>query len=149
MANTYSQIHIHSVFSTKYRRELISPLWEDELYKYISGTFRKKYPKLIAINGMPDHIHLLFGMRPEHCISDIIRDIKKSSTTFIQETKYLHNFQWQGGFGAFSHSKSELPRVIEYIMNQKKHHKSETFENEYRRLLFEHNVDFDEKYLFD
>src|SRR5688572_26936702 len=109
MANTFSQIHIHSVWSTKHRRKIISPYWEDELYKYISGIFRNKSPKLLAINGMPDHIHILFGMRPEHCISNIIQEVKKSSTDFVQEKFHLPDFQWQGGFGAFSHSKWELP----------------------------------------
>jgi REP element-mobilizing transposase RayT len=101
MPGTYSQIHIQIVFAVKYRQALIMPAWEDELYKYITGIITNKGQKLLAINGMPDHIHILIGMKPSCCLSDLVREVKKASTEFIKEMKFTpSNFRWQEGFGA-------------------------------------------------
>ena len=119
MADTFSQIYIQIVFAVKKRECLIHQSWEEELYKYISGIIRNKEQKVLAINGMPDHIHILIGMKPSCCLSDLVREIKKSSNEFIKERKFSkYHFQWQEGFGAFSYSHSALDNVIFYIQNQ-------------------------------
>lgn len=150
MPNTYSQIYIQVVFSVKGRHSLISPSWETELYKYIAGIITNKGQKLIAVNGMPDHIHILIGMKPSCCLSDLVREIKKSSNEFIKEkkfTKYL--FQWQEGYGAFSYSHSSLDSVINYINNQKEHHKRKLFKDEYTDFLNSYQIEFKDEYLFE
>ncbi|MFM2306775.1 MAG: family transposase [Bacteroidota bacterium] len=105
---------------------------------------------MLAINGMPDHIHFLIGMRPSACLSDIVREVKKSSNDFIKENKLCRSqFNWQEGYGAFSYGQSQLDSVIAYIMNQKQHHQKQTFKDEYKTLLKKFNIEHDEKYLFD
>ncbi|MBL7995483.1 IS200/IS605 family transposase, partial [bacterium] len=128
MADTYSQIYIHVVFSVKNRESLIHPHWEDQLFKYTTGIVQNKLQKMLAINGMPDHIHFLIGMKPSCCLSDLVREIKKSTNKFIKEKGFTKlEFNWQEGFGAFSCSHSQLNTVIKYILNQKTHHKKRTF----------------------
>ena len=149
MANTYTQIHIHAVFTVQNRECLISNNWKDELYKYISGIVQNNKHKLIAINGMPDHIHLLFGFRPSQSLSDLMQDIKGNSSKWINEKKYLKGkFSWQEGYGAFSYSKNDLPKVVDYINNQLLHHKRKTFSEEYIEILREFEIDFDDRYVF-
>jgi putative transposase len=112
MANTYSQIYVHIVFAVKGRQNLISVTWKDEVYKYITGIVTNKGQKLIAINGMSDHIHILVGFKPDKTISDLVRDIKANSSKFINDNKWINGkFEWQTGFGAFSYSHSQLPNV--------------------------------------
>ncbi len=126
MADTYSQIHIQVVFAVKGRITLINQSWENELYKYITGIIKSKGQKLLPINGMPDHIHFLIGMKPTCCLSDLVREVKKSSNEFINENNYSKfRFNWQEGFGAFSYSHSQLDMVVAYIKNQKEHQKRE------------------------
>lgn len=147
--STYSQIYIHVVFAVKGRESLIHYSWEEELYKYISGIVKNKEQKMLAINGMPDHIHFLIGMKPSCCLSDLIREIKKSSNDFIREKKFCkHKFQWQEGYGAFSYSNSSINNVIEYIQNQKDHHKKKTFRDEYIDFLTKFEIQFKNEYLF-
>lgn len=147
--STYSQIYIHVVFAVKGRESLIHYSWEEELYKYISGIVKNKEQKMLAINGMPDHIHFLIGMKPSCCLSDLIREIKKSSNDFIREKKFCkHKFQWQEGYGAFSYSNSSINSVIEYIQNQKDHHKKKTFRDEYIDFLTKFEIEFKSEYLF-
>jgi putative transposase len=123
--------------------------WKDELFKYIGGILRKNNHKLIAINGMPDHVHVLFGMRPDQSVSDLIQDIKGSSSKWINEKKFTASkFSWQGGYGAFSYSKSQLPDVINYIEKQEAHHKQRTFLQEYEEFLQKFSVDYEQKYIF-
>ena len=149
MANTYTQIHIHVVFAVKNRMAMIDPQWKDDLYKYITGIVQKCQHKLIAINGMPDHIHILFGMRPIQSLSDLVQDIKANSSRWINEQKFTaRRFEWQGGFGAFSYNKNQLPRVINYIHNQEQHHLGTNFVDEYKGIMKEFDVDFDERYIF-
>ncbi len=149
MSNTFSQIYIQVVFAVKERQSLISVLWEEELYKYITGIVQNKGQKMLAINGMPDHIHFLIGMRPTCCLSDLVREIKKASCTFIKENGKAYGFQWQEGYGAFSYSQSALDNVIRYIMNQKDHHKKQTFKEEYVSFLHKFQIEYKEEYLFD
>ena len=150
MAGTFSQIYIQVVFAVKNRESLIQATWEEELYKYISGIVRNKEQKMLAINGMPDHIHILIGMRPSCCLSDLVREIKKSSNEFINEKKFsAFKFQWQEGYGAFSYSHSALDNVIAYINNQKEHHKKHTFREEYNEFLRKFEIEYKDEYLFE
>lgn len=150
MANTYSQIYIHIVFAVKGRQNLISKNWNDELYKYITGIITNEEQKLIAINGIPDHIHILVGLKPTKSISDLVRDIKANSSRFINDKKWINGkFEWQTGFGAFSYSHSQLTNVINYIQNQEMHHTTKTFKEEYVGLLKSFDVEYKNEYLFD
>lgn len=150
MAGTFSQIYIQVVFAVKSRDSLIHSSWEEELYKYISGIVRNKEQKMLAINGMADHIHFLIGMKPSCCLSDLVREIKKSSNDFIKEKGFSKfKFQWQEGYGAFSYSHSNLDNVIKYIMNQKEHHKKKSFKDEYMEFLKKFEIEFKDEYLFD
>ena len=148
--STYSKIYIPVVFAVKGRGSLIQHSWEEELYKYISGIVNNKEQKMLAINGMPDHIHFLIGMKPSCCLSDLVREIKKSSNEFINERKFTKlKFQWQDGYGAFSYSHSNLDNVIGYIEQQKEHHKKKTFKDEYIEFLTKFKIEFKSEYLFE
>ena len=150
MADTYSQIYIQVVFAVKNREALIRPDWEEELYKYITGIVQNKEQKMLAINGTHNHIHFMIGMKPTCCLSDLIREIKKSSNSFIKEKKFTrYNFQWQEGFGAFSYSHSQITNVIKYIENQKEHHSKKTFKDEYLAFLKAFEIEFKNEYLFE
>ena len=149
MANTYSQIYIQIVFAVQNRNALIQPTWEEELYKYITGIVQNKGQKMLAINGTKNHIHVFFGMKPNCCLSDLVREIKKSTNLFINEKRLVaHLFQWQEGFGAFSYSHSQLTNVIHYIENQKEHHKKQTFKDEYLAFLKAFEIEYKDVYLF-
>jgi REP element-mobilizing transposase RayT len=150
MPGTFSQIYIQVVFAVKGRESLIHKEWEERLYQYITGIVRTKEQKLIAINGMPDHIHVLIGMKPSCCLSDLVREIKKSSNDFINQKRLSKfRFRWQEGYGAFSYSHSQIDAVAKYILNQKEHHKKVTFKQEYIDFLKKFEIEHDEKYLFN
>ena len=149
MSSTFYQIYMQVVFAVKGRQSLIRESWEEELYKYITGIVQNKNQKMLAINGMPDHIHFFIGMKPSCCLSDLVREVKKSSNDFIKDKKFCNGFYWQDGYGAFSYSHSHLSNVINYIMNQKEHHKKQTFKEEYLNLLKKLEIKFEEQYLFD
>ena len=149
MANTYSQIYIHVVFAVEGRQNLLPETQGDELQKYITGIVSGQNHKLIAINNMPDHMHIFIGLRPDANLSDLVRDIKSCSTRFINERRWVKGrFGWQEGFGAFSHSRSQLDVVIRYNQNQQQHHARKTFREEYIQLLERYRVDFDPRYIF-
>jgi putative transposase len=149
MANTYTQIYIHIVFAVEGRQSLIKSEHNDELQKYITGIVSGQKQKLIAINNMPDHLHLLVGMRPDSSLSDLVRDIKANSSKFINEQRWvMGRFSWQEGFGAFSYSRSQLGTVIRYIENQQKHHATKSFREEYVALLEKFGVEYDPQYIF-
>ena len=150
MAGTFSQIYIQVIFAVKGRENLISPEWEDELYKYITGVVQKRQQKMLAINGTSDHIHFFIGMRPSCCLSNLVQEVKKSSNGYIKEENFSpFQFAWQQGYGAFSYSHSSLDHVINYIGNQKKHHLKRTFREEYLNFLKKFEIDFKEDYLFN
>ena len=150
MPNTYTQIHIHLIFAVKSRKNLIYENHRIELEKYICGIISNKKCKILAIYCNPDHTHILIGMNPTISISDLTRDIKANSSKFINEQRWIPlRFNWQEGFGAFAHSKSQVEKVIEYILNQPKHHKISSFRKEYLSILKKFEIDFNEKYLFE
>ena len=149
MANTYTQIHIHFVFAVKFRKGLINTKWKDQLYKYITEIIQSNNHKLLAINGIEDHIHIFIGMRPTQSISDLMKEVKQNSSLWINENNFTtQKFQWQEGYGAFSHSKSQVETVIKYILNQEEHHKKQTFKDEYLEILKNFEIEYDEKYIF-
>lgn len=149
MANTYSQIYIQIVFAVKGRESLIRSDWEERLYQYVTGIIKNKNQKLLAINGMPDHLHLFIGMKPDCNLSELVREVKKASNEWIKQNKLTPTkFYWQEGFGAFSYHQSQIDSVVKYVLNQKTHHKTTNFREEYLVFLAEYNIDYNENYLF-
>ena len=149
MPNTYSQIHIQFVFAVKYRAAQIEKVWKDELHKFITGIIQNYTHKVLQINSMPDHIHILIGMRPNQNISELAQKLKVESSKWIKESGLCKSpFYWQEGFGVFSYSKSHVNRVIRYIQNQEKHHEKESFLAEYRKFLTAFEIEWEEQYIF-
>ena len=149
MADTYYQIYIHLVFAVKGRSSLISKNWKEDLYKYITGIISNRSQKLLAINGMPDHIHILIGMKPTCCLSDLVRDVKSGSSKHINDKKWVRgHFDWQNGFGAFSVGHSQLDTMFNYIRNQEEHHRNTTFMEEYIKFLEDNGIEYKSEYLF-
>ena len=149
MATTYSQIYIQIVFAVKGRQAFIKESFREELQKYISGIIAEKKQKLYAIYCMPGHTHILVSSKPDIAISDLVRDIKSNSSSFIKEQEFVKDFAWQVGFGAFSYAKSQSLQVVDYILNQPKHHEKKTFKEEYVAFLEKFEIEYDEKYLFE
>lgn len=149
MPNTYTQIYIHTVFTVQNRLSLINSKWRDELYMYISGIVTKQGHKLISIGGMPDHLHVFIGLKPNQSVSDLLQDIKGDSSKWINLKGFVKGkFEWQSGFGAFSYSISQIDDVVKYIQNQEEHHKRMTFIQEYKQFLDKFQISFDERYVF-
>lgn len=150
MANTYTQIYLHVIIVVKRRANLISNDWKESLLKYITGIITAKQQKLMIINGVADHLHLLIGIKPDCCLSDLMREVKSNSSKWINDNKYTsEKFQWQEGFAGFSVSNSGVKNVIQYILNQEEHHKKKKFREEYIKLLNEYEIDYQEPYLFE
>jgi putative transposase len=150
MANTYSQITIHSVFAVKYRENFITKDWRDTLHQYISGIITNQGAKSLAVGGWKDHVHILFGMPVTTCISDFMGIVKANSSKWINEQHFLKSkFQWQEGYGAFSYARSQRNIVINYIMNQEEHHRTKSFKEEYLKMLNDFDVTYEDKYLFE
>ncbi len=149
MPNTYTQLHIHFVFAVKYRKAIITNEWEDRLHKYITGIVQGNGHKMLAINSAEDHIHIFIGLNPKQSISEIMRLVKGDSSEFVNKENFTERkFQWQEGYGAFSHSHSQIDAVVKYILNQKTHHAKTSFKYEYLKILKENNIEYDEKYIF-
>ena len=150
MANTYTQIYIHIVFAVEHRQNLIPKAHKDELHQYITGIVTNKKQKVIQINSMPDHIHILIGIDPNVAISELVQTIKANSSRFINKKQWtVGRFNWQEGFAAFSYSHSQLDNVADYIKNQETRHAHKSFREEYIEILKRFNVDYDERYIFD
>jgi REP element-mobilizing transposase RayT len=149
MPNTYTQIYIQYVFAVQNRASLINEKWQTQLYKYISGITEKQDHKLFAINGMPDHVHVLISMNPKQAPSDLMYHIKRSSSLWINDNKLVAGkFSWQEGFGAFSYGKSQITDIARYIENQQQHHKKRSFIEEYIELLNAFGIEYDERYIY-
>jgi len=149
MANTYTQIYIQVVFAVHGRQNLIRPEHKEEIHKYITGIVTRHDQKLLAIHAMPDHVHILIGLKPSMALSDLVREIKTGATNHINANRWVAGrFAWQEGFGAFSYSHSQLTDVIRYIQNQEEHHARKGFQEEYLEFLERFNVAHDERYLF-
>ena len=150
MADSFSQVYLQIVFAVKNREALIRPEFEEKLHKYITGIIQGQKHKMLAIGGMPDHIHLFIGWNPSSAVSDLVREVKKASTNFVNEQKFSkYRFAWQSGYGVFSYSRSDRDQVCKYVLNQKEHHKKKSFEEEYRKLLADFEVEIGRKEMFD
>ena len=149
MANTYTQIHIQCVMAVKYRQSLIRKEWKERLHKYITGIVQNQGHKMLAINSMPDHLHVFLGLRPNQSISDLMRIVKSESSEWINAQKFnSETFRWQEGYGAFSYSRSQVQVVCIYIANQEEHHHKKTFSEEYKEFLKVFEIEYDEQYIF-
>ena len=150
MANTYTQLYIPLVFSPKNREALIKKEWKNELEKYITAVVQNREHKLLAIGTMPDHIHIFIGYNLNETIPVLVEDIKTSSNNWIKQKRLSKfKFEWQRGYGAFSHSHSQIDAVVKYIRNQEVHHQNETFKEEYLEILRKNEIEFKDEYLFD
>ena len=150
MPNTYTQLYTNLVFAVINRQSLILPSFREEIERYMTGLLQNKKYKLLTIYLMPDHAHILVGQNPALALSDTVQVLKVETTNFIKAKKFTpFKFQWQEGFGAFSHSGSELENVVPYILNQPEHHKKITFKSEYLALLHRYEIEFRDEYLFE
>ena len=150
MANTFSQIYLQFVFAVQNRQCLIAKENKEELHKYITALVQNRNAKMLAVNCMPDHIHVFVGFKPTILISDFVKEIKVESNEFVNSKKWIKGkFNWQEGYGVFSYSHSQIDSVIKYILNQEIHHKQKTFEQEYLGLLKKFDIQFDDRYVFD
>jgi REP element-mobilizing transposase RayT len=150
MANTYTQMYVHLIFAPKNREALIGKSWKDKLEKYITGIVQNYKHKMLAIGAMPDHIHIFIGYNVNHLIPDLVEEIKTSSNSWIKQNKLSKfHFEWQKGYGAFSHSRSQLDTVVKYVLNQESHHKKKSFKDEYLDILRKNDIEFKDEYVFD
>lgn len=150
MANTYTQLHVHLVFATKNREATIKKEWKNELEKYITGIIQNHKHKLLAIGSMPDHIHIFIGYNVNQLIPDLVENIKTSSNKWIKDNNLSKfKFEWQKGYGAFSHSHSQVKAVVEYVLNQEEHHEKRTFREEYMEILHKNEIEFKDEYVFE
>jgi len=147
--STYTQIHIQAVFAVKQRERLISEDWRENLYRYITGIVQNHGHDMLAINGTDDHVHMLFGLNPAQSLSDIIRDVKRDSTKWVNENKFTQGaLGWQSGYGAFSYSKSQVDKAVAYIKNQKSRHSENSFMDEYKKILDDLGIAYKDEFLF-
>jgi putative transposase len=145
----YSQVYVHLIFSPRGRDAFIGEEIQEQVFSYISKTITNKKHKSLYVNGMLNHIHILVGLNPSVSISDLVRDIKRSSSLFINERKLVpKKFQWQEGYGVFSYSRSHLPIISNFIENQKTHHQKRTFKEEYLEFLEKYEIPYEEQFLF-
>ena len=150
MANTYTQLYIHIIFAVQGRQNLIKKEFREELHRYITAVVQNDKHKMLAIFCMPDHVHMFVGLNPAISISNLVQDVKRAATNFINEKKIMNtHFNWQKGFGAFSFSKKQMPIVINYILSQEEHHKKKSFREEYLEFLKIFGVEYNEQYLFE
>jgi putative transposase len=150
LPNTYTQSHVHFVFAVKFRAALIQPTWKEELHKYVTSIVHGNKHKMLQINSMPDHIHILVGTHPGQSFSSLVQRIKTETSKWINARRLTPaTFAWQEGFAAFSYSKSHLPYIIRYIQNQNIHHRKQSFLDEYKACLKAFDIAFEEEYIFN
>lgn len=150
MANSYTQLHIHVVFAVKYRNAVIDKSWRSKFMGVIGNLINENKCKTLIVNGVEDHVHCFFGLKPTISISDLMQNVKGLSSKYLNDNNLTKDrFEWQVGYGAFSYSKSQVDSVCKYIQNQEEHHKSQTFKEEYIEMLTKFGIDYEEKYLFE
>ena len=148
MSSTHLSLHYQMVFSTKGRRRWIREAWEVRLHSYLGGTLRGLNGIPEAVGGADDHVHILAGLKATHCLADVMRELKSSSSGWVHNVIGVNCFDWQDGYGAFTVSSQDLEAVKRYIRGQKEHHKKKTFQEEYLELLRQSGIEFDERYLW-
>ena len=150
MGNTYRKVYLQCIFAVKNRDACLNKEWDEQVYKYISKILKEKGHFPLAINGHKDHVHLFFDYNGISSIPDLVKEIKTSTTSFIRDKFYRnYNFQWQEGYGIFSHGRDEKHKIIQYVMHQKQHHAKVSFRQEYISFLKAYELDYKEDYLFD
>ncbi|MBI5009734.1 MAG: IS200/IS605 family transposase [Bacteroidia bacterium] len=150
MANTYTQCYFHLVFAVKNRDALIKKEWKNEFEMYSTGIVQSHRHKMLAVSAMPEHVHILIGYNVNQLIPDLVEEIKTSTNKWIREKGYSKfRFEWQRGYGAFTHSRSQLDSVVKYILSQEEHHHKVTFKKEYLNILEENDIEFKDEYLFE
>ena len=148
MANSYTQLYIQIIFAVKYREALLKKEWRKELFQYITAIVQNHRHKMMIINGVEDHVHMFVSMNPSQSVSELVREVKRSSAVWLKENKYKKSrFQWQKGYGAFSYSQSQTERVINYIKKQEEHHKKISLQEEYKDFLKSYEVSFRDEFL--
>jgi REP element-mobilizing transposase RayT len=146
----FTQFYIQLVFSPKHRDRLLVEKIRPRIFQYLSGITTNLGHKSIIINGVTDHVHLFIGLNPKISISETVKELKRSSSIFINDHKFFpEKFEWQEGYGGFSYSRSQIEKVYEYIKNQEHHHKKRTFKEVYIEFLNKYEIEFEEQYLFD
>jgi REP element-mobilizing transposase RayT len=148
MSSTHLSLHCHVIFGTKHQRPLIATDWRPRFHAYIGGAIRTLDAVPEAVGGVADHVHLLIGIHATHRLADVMRDVKRTASTWVHETIGDKQFEWQDGYGAFSVSTSLIEKVKHYIANQEEHHRKKTFQEEYVEFLKSSGVDYDERYLW-
>ena len=146
---SFTRLTYHVVFATKHRKRTITEDLQERFYEYIGGTVRAKKSHVIEIGGVADHVHILAGMSPSVALSDVIRDVKASSSKWMREEMHVDLFEWQKGYGAFSVSDDRVEAIRQYIRNQKEHHRTKTFQEEYIEFLERHGIEFRLEYKFE
>ncbi|MDD3321445.1 MAG: IS200/IS605 family transposase [Paludibacter sp.] len=149
MANTYHRVYIQAVFAVKYRDAVIDKSWRSKLLGVIGQLINEIGCKTIIVNGVEDHIHCFFGLKPSVSISEVMQVAKAKSSKYINDHQLTpHRFEWQEGYSAFSYSHSHIDKVYHYIENQEAHHRKDTFKEEYEDMLAKFEIPYDEKYIF-
>ena len=149
MANTYHQIYLQTVFTVKYRHAVINKEWNSQLFGVIGNLINESNCKTIIVNGLEDHVHCFFGLKPVVSVSELMKTVKAKSSKYINDHHLTQQrFEWQEGYGVFSYNQSSIDAVYKYIQNQEEHHKKHTFRDEYIALLNAFRVEYDEKYIF-
>ena len=150
MANTYTQLNVHAVFSVKGRGNFIANNWSDQLHRYIAGTLKETKNYSLSVGGYKDHVHIFFELNPAISVSDILKNVKAKSSKWINLEGFVAGkFEWQSGYGAFTCSRSQRNDVIRYIMNQEEHHRKRSFKDEYLDLLRKNEIKYEDAYLFE
>jgi putative transposase len=149
MANTFTSLHYHIIFSTKHREPWIALAHEARLWAYLAGIARQNHLQPLLVGGVEDHIHVLLGLPPNVTVSEALKQLKGGSSIWVKENlPGCLGFSWQDGYGAFTVSQSQLGEVEEYIRRQREHHRLKTFQEEYRMLLDRHKIAYEERYLW-
>lgn len=146
----FTQLYVQLIFAVKHRDNLLKENIREEIFSYMSGIATEMNHKSIIINGVSDHVHIFLGLNQTKSVSDTVRELKRSSSIFINKQDWLKTkFQWQDGYGAFSYGRSQIENVYNYILNQEEHHKKTTFKKEYIDFLTKFEIEYDKKFLFD
>ena len=147
MPGTFSNLTYHVVFSTSNRLPLIVADTAEPLHAYLGGVVKGVEGTPLAVGGMPDHVHLVVGIPTKLAIADVVRAVKSSSSKWMNDNNPAAKFGWQRGYGAFTVSHSQVPRVVEYVSRQEEHHRTRSFTHEFAMLLRRHRIDFDDRFL--